>query len=450
MTAGIEAGAVRRAVERELAASNAPVVRAEIPLGKAAEPAAWLSGRDEAVKVYWSDRRGEFEMAGAGVAIRETAASPVTFVALFERLRPQLDVRYRRLRFYGGAAFDRHLPVDEFWAAYGSQQFVIPRYEVCREGESRHFACNWPRTCDVQDIERDFARCEHAEPAGWVVPTILERVDLPDRKGWRREISQVLEEICAGRMVKAVLARRTQFRFAGAVPAMAILRHLREEDGENHLFYFQPMSGTAFMSISPELLAACSGGSIESEALAGTRPRGASAAMDAELSDELLHNEKELREHGAVVQGIDEVFEELCAEYSQDEAAHVILLRDCQHLVRRVSGRLCDAGGAGAFLDALHPTPAVGGRPKRAALAVIRQIEPFSRGWYAGPIGWIGADAFEFAVGIRSGRIEEDTATLYAGAGIVAGSDASREWDEVETKMQASIRLMRTGNHGRS
>jgi menaquinone-specific isochorismate synthase len=449
MAIGIEPSAVREAAERELAASGAPVVRVELPLRGEAEPAAWLSGRREPVKVYWANRRGDFECAGTGVAVRETSGTPVPFAALFEKLRRHLNPRYTRLRFYGGAAFDRDMPVDEFWARYGAQQFVIPRYEVFREGERWHFACNWPRTDDVRDIERDLALRACDEPAELLVPPVLERIDEPDREGWCRGVAHVLAEIKAGRLAKAVLARRTRFTFAGALPVMPVLRHLREESGESHLFYFQPAAGTAFMSVSPELLAACGSGRIESEALAGTRPRGISPSTDAELSDDLLHNDKELREHGAVVKGIDEVFEKHCAEYSQDEVARVVLLRDCQHLVRRISGRLRDAAGAGAFLDALHPTPAVGGVSRGAALAAIRRIEPFSRGWYAGPIGWVGADGCEFAVGIRSGRIEEGTATLYAGAGLVSGSEHSREWDEVETKMQASIRLIRTGNNGR-
>jgi menaquinone-specific isochorismate synthase len=87
------------------------------------------------------------------------------------------------------------------------------------------------------------------------------------------------------------------------------------------------------------------------------------------------------------------------------------------------------------LLAALHPTPAVGGVPRDAALGAIRAQEPFDRGWYAGPVGWIGADAAEFAVGIRSGLVWPDRLALYSGAGIVEGSVPDREWDEIEQKI---------------
>ena len=105
------------------------------------------------------------------------------------------------------------------------------------------------------------------------------------------------------------------------------------------------------------------------------------------------------------------------------------------HLYARVSGTLqsdiCDAD----LLRMLHPTPAVGGHPSREAIAAISALEPFDRGWYAGPIGWIGADAAEFAVGIRSGVLERNTLSLFSGAGILTGSTPEGEWQEIEQKI---------------
>ena len=94
------------------------------------------------------------------------------------------------------------------------------------------------------------------------------------------------------------------------------------------------------------------------------------------------------------------------------------------------------------LLDRLHPTPAVGGYPTENALPEIARIEPFSRGWYAAPVGWIGAESTQFAVAIRSGLVQGKTMSLFSGAGIVRGSDPHEEWQEVENKIQDFLSVL--------
>jgi len=112
-----------------------------------------------------------------------------------------------------------------------------------------------------------------------------------------------------------------------------------------------------------------------------------------------------------------------------------------RHLVSRARGTLREGVTDWDVLEALHPTPAVGGHPKEEALAEIRTSEPFDRGWYAGPVGWISADAAEFAVGIRSGLVSGRTLRLFSGAGIVAGSVPEEEWAEIEQKIGDFTRI---------
>ena len=94
------------------------------------------------------------------------------------------------------------------------------------------------------------------------------------------------------------------------------------------------------------------------------------------------------------------------------------------------------------IVSTLHPTPAVGGSPTREAVAWIRANEPFARGWYAGPIGWVGYDSSEFAVAIRSALIDGTSLSVYTGAGIVPGSDPAREWQEIEDKMGTFLHVL--------
>ncbi|HEX2181466.1 MAG TPA: chorismate-binding protein, partial [Rubrobacteraceae bacterium] len=174
---------------------------------------------------------------------------------------------------------------------------------------------------------------------------------------------------------------------------------------------------------------------IESEAVAGTRPRGASEADDAELRDDLLRSEKDKAEHEYVRVGIREALGPLCDELEVEDDVSEMKTKSRRHLVSRVHGVLREGVEDAEVLRALHPTPAVGGYPGEGALQEIRTAEPFDRGWYAGPVGWIGADAAEFAVGIRSGLVRGDSLALFSGAGIVEGSEPEAEWAEIEQKI---------------
>ena len=116
------------------------------------------------------------------------------------------------------------------------------------------------------------------------------------------------------------------------------------------------------------------------------------------------------------------------------------------HLFSRVVGQLKDGVGDGQLIKRLHPTPAVGGYPTENALAEIERLEPFERGWYAGPVGWVSAEAAEFAVAIRSGMLERNSLSLYSGAGIVPGSTPQLEWEEIEHKIGDFLEIIQNAD----
>jgi menaquinone-specific isochorismate synthase len=181
---------------------------------------------------------------------------------------------------------------------------------------------------------------------------------------------------------------------------------------------------------------------ILSEALAGTRPRGKTSAEDKDLAEDLTTAEKERREHNIVVEAILSDLKAFCFECQAAPAPEVLKLGQCQHLLTPISGILHDDIEDHCILNALHPTPAVGGKPTEAALAWILEKEPFERGVYAAPVGWIGTDEADFCVGIRSGLALGDSLTLFAGAGIVPGSDPDEEWRELDAKIAQFINVI--------
>ena len=233
-----------------------------------------------------------------------------------------------------------------------------------------------------------------------------------------------------------MLARRAELGFAEELDGIHLAEELLAATPGCFHFYVEPVEGTAFLGASPERLFRREGRFVRSEAVAGTRPRGASSEDDDDLRDDLLGSEKDRSEHGFVEVGIREALGPLCGEIEVEGGVSEMKLASRRHLVSRVDGVLREGVTDAEVLRALHPTPAVGGYPGAEALEGIRDLEPFDRGWYAGPVGWIGADASEFAVGIRSGLVRGRTLALFSGAGIVAGSKPEEEWVEIEQKIE--------------
>jgi menaquinone-specific isochorismate synthase len=241
---------------------------------------------------------------------------------------------------------------------------------------------------------------------------------------------------------KIVLARKVTFEFAEGVDPACLVRALKEKTGRCFHFLFQPHRRAAFVGASPESLYRRDGRILTTEAIAGSRPRGYSKDGDRVLKDELMTNEKELREHAFVVTGIGKSLGGLCPSLVGDESPEVLRLPRCQHLITRFKGQLADGVKDADLLAALHPTPAVGGYPTNQALSDILRLESFDRGWYAGPVGWMSKYGAQFAVGIRSGLCDGSRMHLFSGAGIVDGSVPDREWDEVENKISDFVNLL--------
>jgi menaquinone-specific isochorismate synthase len=417
------------------------VLRIEIPV-TGIDPLEWLHAQSSPVKTFWSDRDSTFRMAGAGIADSISSADTASYEIAFARLEQRLAAAEPGVRFYGGSAFDLGARTDARWMRFGAYRFVVPRFEVLETAGQTCFACNVLQRGDSRDLaEFEAVRNELAqlrftiEQPVYAIPAIRSRTDRPDRASWEALVNDALIHFRRHDVEKVVLARESLLEFGEPVEPTTVLGRLDAGKGNAYLFCFQPEPGFAFVGASPERLYQRDGDSVQTEALAGTRPRGATEEADAVFGNALLHNDKELREHRFVSEGIRGVLEALCDDVRSETSLSLVRLHDCQHLVCRFEGRLRAGRSDADLIRTLHPTPAVGGTPTVEALAWIRGSEPFDRGWYAGPVGWIGAGASEFAVGIRSGLLDARTISLYSGAGIVPGSIPEQEWEEVENKM---------------
>jgi menaquinone-specific isochorismate synthase len=424
------------------------VVRLAVPLGPV-NPLVWLREQPFFPKLYWSGRNEGESVAGVGAADVQEGDASESPDALRKRVASLLVSDASGVRYYGGLRFDPSREPDEEWAPFGAYRFVLPRFELhSGEGEVT-LVCNLvlPRDADrsdeiLEEIEGLVFPAD--EPDGAQSDTLwapVSRKDGPDLRGWRANVGRALRLFSEGRLGKVVLARRAELGFAADLDPTMLADELKAATPGCFHFYVEPESGTAFLGASPERLFRREGRSVQSEAVAGTRPRGATSTDDEGLRDELMHSEKDLSEHAFVRIGIEEALGPLCEEIEVEGGVSEMKLARGRHLRSRISGTLREGVTDAALLDALHPTPAVGGHPRGEALGEIRAFEPFDRGLYAGPVGWIGADASEFAVGIRSGLVRGRTLALFSGAGIVAGSVPDEEWAEIEQKIGDFTRM---------
>jgi len=419
------------------------VVRLAVPV-EPVRPFRWLRSQSYFPRLYWSGRGEVSGIAAVGVADVHHGDALEGVGELPKRLAALLTGE-PQVRYYGGIRFDPLQEPDAEWLAFGAYRFILPRFELHAGPLEATLVCNLvlPR-----DAERHAEILEQIESLSLpqnarddAIPAPVSRTDHPHKDGWRRNVEQALAAFSEGRLGKVVLARRAQFGFPRDLDATLVAERLGELTPDCFHFYAEPEEGTAFVSASPERVFRRRGRDIESEVVAGTRPRGASEADDAELRDELLGSEKDKAEHTYVRMGIRETLEPLCDDLEIEEGVSEMKLASRRHLVSRVSGTLGEGVTDADVLRALHPTPAVGGYPREKALEEIRVLEPFDRGWYAGAVGWIGTDAAEFAVGIRSGLVRGDKLALFSGAGIVAGSTPEDEWAEIEQKISDFTRM---------
>lgn len=402
----------------------------------------WLHAQQPVSHYYWSSREGDFEMAGIGEADVLVPEDRAGLQDLFADMRQRLSIEWPNLRYYGGFRFRDGQGPSGRWKNFKAYRFIAPLVEIVRCGEKFWLACTVRKgeaeEASLQEIEQ-LARLwvSFENPPACTLPPLSGRVDLPDRPAWNALIGRALEAFAGREMDKVVLARETEFQFDSAAPldAVGMLRRLVAHSTRSYVFCFHPRPDRAFLGASPERLFYRNNVYLQSEALAGTCPRGATPEVDRSLGEALLGDDKELREHQFVARMLRENFARFCTSTSYDLAPSLVKLGKVQHLYSYIEGILKEHDFDAELIEAFHPTPAVGGAPRQAALAWLAEHEPFDRGVYAAPVGWVGFDAAEFCVGIRSGLIEGNTLALYSGAGIVPGSSAGAEWDEIENKM---------------
>ena len=333
----------------------------------------------------------------------------------------------------GGFAFRPEREPGEPWAGFPALLLRVPALAVVRV-RGRTFAISAvPEAETLLEIG----------PAASRAPTARRLVLAPVRNpvSWTAAVQSAVGRLRAGEAEKVVLARELLARGDGVLAAAAVARALRSSYPACYTYLVTGADGTAFVGASPELLVRRRGNLATSQPMAGSVARGADEDADERLAAELTKSPKDLAEHRLVSHFVARALRPLSHRVRAPRAPEVVRFTNIQHLATTISADLREpAAGVLELAAALHPTPAVGGWPRRPALRLIDELEQMERGWYAGAVGWTDSRGDgEFALALRCGLLWEDGARLYAGNGVMPGSDPARELEETELKLRALL-----------
>ncbi len=348
----------------------------------------------------------------------------------------------------GGFAFDPApaRPRAEHWQSFGAARLTLPNLTLLKRSQhSSLYVAHW--VSPDSRIDEELARL-----TTWLEkPGALEAARAPldlelDSRAladYRRTGERLLEAIQSGAAEKVVIAcEEAHHLHAGFRPSQSLQNLQQTHPGS--ITFAQGIGAATFVGATPELLVQRSGSEIQSAAVAATTRRDGSAATEAELARKLFASAKEQHEHSLVVESIRRALTPLCKELDIPNEPRLLRAGSLQHLYTPIRGSLRSSDGQIPHIlelvERLHPTPALGGFPHAAALDLIRSLEGFDRGWYAGPIGWFDERGDgEFFVALRCALATPECLRLYAGSGFVGGSSAVREAAETRLKL-ASIR----------
>ena len=443
-------------MESPRAADRAVLVSRSVSLERAVPSFRTLVNAMAGPRTVW-DAPGEATVIAGGAAATLTASGPRRFERIHEaaeRLFRTGDVHAGTEaacpRLFGGFAFYGDSEGDaaeraEPWTGFPDARFVFPRVQVTLTENGPWLTVNavGPEASvaaveSVLEDERERLTALPEEPPAVPRPGITARRRTTTPAAWREVVTTATDRIADDTLRKVVLAQALAVDLAADLAVCDVLGRLGEKYPNCTRFLVEPEAAgsAAFFGATPERLVSLRGRTVETDALAGTTGRGETPAEDEWLARELLADPKNTHEHDLVADTIREQLAPFAASVSVGERA-VRRLATVQHLHTPITAELAADTHVLSLVEALHPTPAVGGLPPEAALETIRETEPFDRGWYAAPIGWIDAAGNgTFVVGLRSAVASRRRATLFAGVGIVGDSDPDREWDELELKFR--------------
>jgi salicylate biosynthesis isochorismate synthase/menaquinone-specific isochorismate synthase len=449
---------LRPAVDRALAGGKRTLVSVTKPIEGVDPCAAVFASRLASDRWFcWEQPDREFALAALGVAHVATSRGEGRFE---EVARECLRLREGAIVdepmglpagagpvWTGGFAFDPEGASSSPWSSFAPASLVMPELSLCRQGDETFLTVNAivhpGDPASAVPLQRISALRNSGMPMLDPHPTSRAEIRSVHPPGdFERAVEAATERIEAGEMSKVVLAREVVVEAASAHDPAPVFGALREQFPSCFCFCVGTPEA-AFIGASPELLVRRSGASAQTVALAGSTRRSSDPAVDDHLGEQLLRSDKNRREQRIVAERIVRLLRPHAVWVETAPEPEVVKIANIQHLATPVIAQLAEPHSAVELAGLMHPTPAVGGEPDAPAAAAIAELERMDRGWYAGPVGWMDAtEDGEFCVALRSALLRDREARLYAGVGVVAGSDPEAELAETEVKLEALLPLL--------
>jgi isochorismate synthase len=406
----------------------------------------------------WEQPDRGFALAGVGVAHEATSRGAGRFDDVAEEcLRAGRDAVLEEPVglpagagpvWLGGFAFDPGGGSSSAWSSLPPASMVLPELSICRTGGRSLLTVN-AVVAPGEEAERHLAALRARlvglrteEPLPLLDPHPTEHAEIHSIRTpgeFEATVSAATDRIRGGALSKVVLAREVVVSAGRAHDPAALFGAMRVQFPSCFCF----CCGTpeaAFAGASPELLVRRAGASVSSVALAGSIRRSSDPAVDDHLGEQLLRSDKDRREQRIVADLIVQALRPHSVWVEAAPEPEIVKVANIQHLATPVIAQLAEPRSAIELAGMLHPTPAVGGEPWPAAAETIAELEQMDRGWYAAPVGWMdAAEDGEFCVGLRSALLRDREAHLFAGVGVVEGSDPVAELAETEVKLEALL-----------
>ena len=402
---------------------------------------------------YWARPSEGFAIAAFGAAAVFSPSGPERFAALDHEWtsllqHAQVDGAFGNARavgplLIGGFSFEPDGPRTTKWDGFPSTHMIVPEFHVTSIGDESFLTVS--SMVDSRSTLRDVPAFDavraqllgaaSVDETRHATTDILDTSDDLASGDWQEIVANAVSGIRAGSMQKVVLARSVSGKTTDETSPLRVLEQLRSANPGAFVYGYW-RNNAAFVGASPERLVRVDDRKISASSLAGTMKRGASSEADAILARQLKASEKDVAEHAAVRQMLHAALSDVADNVVSDDEPQVMQLSSIQHLHTEVTADLRNGHSILDVAARIHPTPAVGGTPRENALEFIRRNEKLDRGWSSGPIGWIDSRGGELAVALRSGLLRGSAFTLFAGCGIVEGSDPDLELAESLLKLE--------------
>lgn len=331
------------------------------------------------------------------------------------------------IRVYGGICFDEK--TDPIWSDFFKSSFFIPEYEFI-ESQGEISINHYSFTEKLSDLEVSFS----VNSTQKIV--VKKQAHIPELPEWKKLVENTKKKMQISSLKKIVLCRRTEFHLNSSPCFKQIIENLLKMP-HSHIFAFIQNKERGFLGSSPETLFTRVNDLLETEAIAGTRRRGTTPKEDLELSNSLENSIKDHNEFTYVKKNIIYILQKLSKKVMSKKNT---LYKNpyIQHLYSSIQA--ITNHNSYSIIKKLHPTPAIGGYPKKIALSTLHKTESFSRRFYCSALGFKGEEEEVFAVGIRSFLIDKKTLYLYAGVGTIPSSCPQLEWEELDVKTHAILK----------